>query len=70
MHFDAAAAGIPAAGKSLTQVSVAAGSSSIKVPAGSVLDDDVGKQISIPGAVDMEAVIVGFLTRGRSTGPG
>jgi len=53
MQFDAEAHGIPAAGRSLTQVEVAAGASTVTVLDGSVLDGDIGKQISIPGAADM-----------------
>jgi hypothetical protein len=60
MQFDAEAHGIPAAGRSLTQVEVAAGTSTVTVLDGSVLDGDIGKQISIPGAADMSATLAGF----------
>src|SRR3954447_3644715 len=44
-------------GRWLRGVSIPAGSSALTVPTGSVLDVDVGKSISIPGAVDMVATI-------------
>jgi hypothetical protein len=52
--------GCAADGQGLRQVSIAAGSSVLTVPAGAVLGVDIGASISIPGGADMDATIQGM----------
>ena len=57
MILHAEDSGCAADGRWLRQVSIAAGSSVLTVPAGAVLGVDIGASISIPGAADMDATI-------------
>ena len=58
MRFNVEDFGLEARGRCLERVSVEANSSTVRVHDGSILAGDIGKQISIPGAVDMDATIV------------
>jgi hypothetical protein len=58
VRFNVEDFGLEARGRCLERVSVEANSSTVQVHDGSILAGDIGKHISIPGAVDMDATIL------------
>jgi hypothetical protein len=58
VRFNVEDFGLEARDRCLERASVEANSSTVRVHDGSILAGDIGKQISIPGAVDMDAMIV------------
>jgi hypothetical protein len=59
MQFNVADFGCVADGRCPERVSIEAGSSVLRVGDRSVVATEVGKQIAIPGAIDMHATIAG-----------
>jgi hypothetical protein len=68
VRFNVEDFGLEARGRCLERVSVEANSSTVRVHDGSILAGDIGKQISIPGAVDMDATIVELVEFRRING--